>query len=101
MGGGGGMGGGGLSGGNGGGGGNMGGENGFNQMGGILGQIGSLTGVGAGRKGDGGYLTLRVIVIREEVDYLFGSDETLLQQLRQQVCSVGCNVVTATVSPLN
>jgi len=57
-----------------------------------MGTGGQMSGMGGGgRKGDG-ILNLRVLATREEVHYLFGADETLLQQLRQQTgAGISCS----------
>jgi len=65
-------------------------------MGGGLGGMGSNMGsIGGLGNRDGGmgmantFLNLRIMITREEVQYLFGTDETLLQLLRQQT---GANI---------
>jgi len=68
--------------------------------GGMSGNMGSGMGSNLGNMGglgnrDGGmgmsntFLNLRIMITREEVQYLFGADETLLQLLRQQT---GANI---------
>merc|ERR1719402_438046 len=63
-----------------------------NMGGGMGSNLGSMGGLG---NRDGGmgmsntFLNLRIMITREEVQYLFGSDDTLLQLLRQQT---GANI---------
>merc|ERR550519_1812653 len=72
---------------------NFGNGMGGSSMGGNMGQ--GLGSMGRDRDSQGGgqglnpYLTLKVILTSEEVQYLFGSDSILLKQLRQQT---GANI---------
>jgi len=58
-------------------------------MGNGLGNMGGLGNRDGGMGMSNNFLTLRVMITREEVQYLFGSDDTLLQLLRQQT---GANI---------
>merc|ERR1719219_1657002 len=72
--------------------GGMGGGMSGNMGGGMGSNLGSMGGLG---NRDGGmgmsntFLNLRIMITREEVQYLFGNDDTLLQLLRQQT---GANI---------
>merc|ERR1719347_420027 len=66
------------------GGGNMGGG-----MGSNFGNMGGLGNRDGGMGMSNTFLNLRIMITREEVQYLFGADETLLQLLRQQT---GANI---------
>jgi len=72
-------------------GGNMGGGMGGG-LGGMGNNLGNMGGIGSRDGGMGltnSFLNLRIMITREEVQYLFGTDETLLQLLRQQT---GANI---------
>jgi len=72
-------------------GGNMGGGmgGGLGGMGNNLGNMGGLGSRDGGMGMTNAFLNLRIMITREEVQYLFGTDETLLQLLRQQT---GANI---------
>merc|ERR1719245_2147130 len=58
-------------------------------MGNNLGNMGGLGNRDGGMGMSNTFLNLRLMITREEVEYLFGADETLLQLLRQQT---GANI---------
>merc|ERR1719422_1637695 len=70
-------------------GGGMGGGMGSSGMGNNLGNMGGLGNRDGGMGMSNTFLNLRLMITREEVQYLFGADETLLQLLRQQT---GANI---------